>query len=54
MLKGGFEGLGGAWQKLFDWCGAEKLELAGLNREVYGAPAADPAQQETHLYAKLA
>ena len=54
VLKGSFEGLGGAWQTLFDWCGAEKLQLAGLNWEVYGAPAADPAQQETYLYAKLA
>ena len=54
VLKGSFEGLGGAWQKLFEWCGAEKLQLAGLNWEVYGAPAADPAQQETYLYAKLA
>jgi effector-binding domain-containing protein len=54
VLKGGFEGLGGAWQKLFEWCAVEKLALAGLNWEVYGAPAADPAQQETYLYAKLA
>ncbi len=45
VLKGGFEGLGGAWQKLFEWCAVEKLTLAGLNWEVYGAPAADPAQR---------
>lgn len=54
VLKGSFEGLGAAWQKLFEWCAAEKLQLAGLNWEVYGAPASDPAQQETYLYAKLA
>lgn len=53
VLKGSFEGLGGAWQTLFEWCGAEKLQLAGLNWEVYGASAADPTQQETYLYAKL-
>jgi len=54
VLKGPFDGLPVAWQKLFEWCGAEKLQLAGVNWEVYGAPAADPAQQETYLYAKLA
>ncbi len=32
----------------------QKLPLAGVNWEVYGAPATDPAKQETYLYAKLA
>ena len=54
VLKGSFAGLGGAWQKLFEWCGAEKLQLAGLNWEVYGPTGADDSKQETYLYAKLA
>ncbi len=54
VLKGGFEGLPGGWQRLFEWCAAQKLQLAGVNWEVYGATPADPAKQETYLYAKLA
>ena len=54
VLRGPFDGMGGAWQTLFEWCGAEKLQLAGVNWEVYGPTSADPAKQETYLYAKLA
>jgi hypothetical protein len=54
LLKGTFDGLPDAWKTLFDWCVAEKLKLAGANWEVYGAPAKNPAQQETSLYALLA
>jgi effector-binding domain-containing protein len=54
VLTGSFEGLGGAWKTLFDWCAAEKLALAGTNWEVYGATPDDPAKQQTFLYALLA
>lgn len=54
VLKGSFEGLGGAWGALFDWCAAQKLPLAGINWEVYGPTPADESKQETYLYAKLA
>ena len=33
QLKGPFDGMPGAWQTLFAWCQAEKLELAGINWE---------------------
>ncbi len=54
VLKGSFEGLGGAWGVLFKWCEAQKLPLAGINWEVYGPTSADESKQETYLYAKLA
>lgn len=54
VLKGSFEGLGGAWGALFEWCAAQKLPLAGVNWEVYGPTTADQSRQETYLYAKLA
>jgi hypothetical protein len=45
----------GAWQILFDWCTAEKLELAGINWEIYMPwGGVDPAKLETDLYALLA
>ena len=47
-LGGSFEGLPGAWQTLFDWCAVQKLALAGINWEVYGA------EQDAELYALLA
>ena len=34
QLKGPFDGMPGAWQTLFAWCQAEKLELAGINWEI--------------------
>jgi len=54
VMVGPFDGMGAAWQTLFDWCQAEKLKPAGINWEVYGPTAADPAKQETYLYALLA
>ena len=54
VMVGSFDGMGAAWQKLFEWCQAEKLKPAGINWEVYGPTAADPAKQETYLYALLA
>ena len=55
QLKGPFDGMPGAWQTLFAWCQAEKLELAGINWEIYMPwQGVDPAQLETDLYALLA
>jgi len=54
VMVGPFDGMGAAWQKLFDWVQAEKLKPAGINWEVYGPTPSDPAQQETYLYALLA
>ena len=55
QLKGPFDGMPGAWQTLFDWCKAEKLELAGINWEIYLPwQGVDPAKLETDLYAFLA
>jgi hypothetical protein len=53
-MVGPFDGMGAAWQELFEWCQAEKLKPAGINWEVYGLTPADPAKQETYLYALLA
>jgi effector-binding domain-containing protein len=47
-LKGSFEGLPGAWQTLFEWCGREGLKPSGINWEIYGA------EQDADLYALLA
>ena len=55
QLKGPFDGMPGAWQTLFAWCQAEKLELAGINWEIYMLwQGVDPAKLETDLYALLA
>jgi effector-binding domain-containing protein len=55
LLKGPFDGMPGAWQTLFDWCKAEKLDLAGINWEIYMPwEGVDPAKLETDLYALLA
>ena len=54
-LKGPFDGMPGAWQTLFDWCKDQKLELAGINWEIYMPwEGVDPAKLETDLYALLA
>jgi effector-binding domain-containing protein len=54
QLKGPFDGMPGAWQTLFAWCQAEKLELAGINWEIYMPwQGVDPARLETDLYALL-
>jgi effector-binding domain-containing protein len=55
QLKGPFDGMPGAWQTLFAWCQAEKIELAGINWEIYMPwEGVDPARLETDLYALLA
>ena len=55
QLKGPFDGMPGAWQALFAWCQAEKLELSGINWEIYMPwQGVDPAKLETDLYALLA
>ena len=55
QLKGPFDGMPDAWQTLFGWCKAEKLELAGINWEIYMPwQGVDPAKLETDLYALLA
>src|SRR3954470_7646428 len=36
VMVGPFDGMGAAWQTLFDWVQAEKLRTAGINWEVYG------------------
>lgn len=54
LLRGSFEGLPGAWQTLFGWCKAEKLDLAGINWEIYDGPHDEPARQSSALYALLA
>jgi effector-binding domain-containing protein len=53
-MVGPFDGMGAAWQTVFEWIQAEKLRPAGINWEIYGPTAADPARQETNLYALLA
>ena len=48
------DGMPGAWQTLFDWCKAERLDLAGINWEIYMPwEGVDPAKLETDLYALL-
>jgi hypothetical protein len=54
VMTGPFDGMGAAWQTLFEWIQAEKLQPAGVNWEVYSPAPADPSRQETHLYALLA
>lgn len=55
QLKGPFDGMPAAWQRLFAWCASEKLELAGINWEIYMPwRGVDPAKLETDLYALLA
>jgi effector-binding domain-containing protein len=46
-MAGGFENLPHAWETLFRWVQAEKLEAAGINWEIYGAT------QGAELYALL-
>jgi len=55
QLKGPFDGMPGAWQTLFAWCAAEKVELTGINWEIYMPwEGVEPARLETDLYALLA
>jgi effector-binding domain-containing protein len=53
-LTGGFEALPNAWQHLFASCSAQKLELAGVNWEVYTEAEAGSGKTQTDLYALLA
>jgi effector-binding domain-containing protein len=53
-LTGGYEALPNAWQHLFASCKAQKLELAGLNWEVYTEAEAGSGAAQTDLYALLA
>jgi effector-binding domain-containing protein len=52
QLTGSFEALPNAWQYLFESCKAQKLELVGMNWEVYAEAGSGAAQ--TDLYALLA
>jgi effector-binding domain-containing protein len=54
VLVGPFEQLPQAWPALFAWCASEGLEREGTFWQVYGPSTADPARQETTLYALLA
>jgi uncharacterized protein YndB with AHSA1/START domain/effector-binding domain-containing protein len=54
VLVGSFDQLPQAWSQLFDWCASQGLKLEGAFWQVYGPTAADPATQETTLYALLA
>jgi len=54
VLVGPFDRLPAGWQTVFEWCAKEKLNLAGVNWQIYGERATDPAQQQTFLYALLA
>jgi effector-binding domain-containing protein len=54
VLVGSFDQLPQAWPALFSWCASEGLKREGTFWQVYGPTAADPARQETTLYALLA
>ena len=54
VLVGPFEQLPQAWPALFAWCASQGLKLEGAFWQVYGPTPADPAEQETTLYALLA
>jgi uncharacterized protein YndB with AHSA1/START domain len=54
VLIGPFDQLPQAWPALFTWCDSQRLRLEGAFWQVYGPTAADPAEQETILYALLA
>jgi effector-binding domain-containing protein len=54
VLIGPFDQLPQAWPALFSWCAAQGLKREGAFWQIYGPIAADPAKQETTLYALLA
>jgi effector-binding domain-containing protein len=54
VLVGSFDQLPQAWPALFSWCASEGLKREGAFWQIYGPTAADPAKQETILYALLA
>lgn len=53
VMRGSPEGLPGAWRTLFGWCAQQKLQLNGLNLEIYRFLDEDRSIQETALYALL-
>lgn len=53
-LRGGYEKLPGAWQRLFGACAAEGIATAGLNWEIYAPEDAGPEEAGADLYALLA
>src|SRR5689334_8851690 len=54
VLVGPFDRLPAGWQTLFQWSAKQKFKLAGVNWQIYDERAADPAQQQTFLYALMA
>jgi hypothetical protein len=53
LLVGPYAGIPAGWQRLFAWCTAEQLALAGINWQVYEGGDADSASARTALYALL-
>jgi effector-binding domain-containing protein len=54
LLTGPYDGIPGAWNRLFAWCTAERLTLAGVNWQIYEDESDDPAKLTTSMYALLA
>jgi hypothetical protein len=54
LLTGPYDGIPGAWNRLFAWCSGERLTLAGTNWQIYEDESDDPAELTTSLYALLA
>ncbi|MFL5093452.1 MAG: GyrI-like domain-containing protein, partial [Xanthobacteraceae bacterium] len=54
LLTGPYDGIPGAWNRLFAWCAGERLTLAGTNWQIYGDENDDPAKLTTALHALLA
>jgi effector-binding domain-containing protein len=54
LLTGPYDGIPGAWNRLFAWCAGERLTLAGANWQIYGDENDDPAKFTTSLHALLA
>ncbi|MFL5049309.1 MAG: GyrI-like domain-containing protein [Xanthobacteraceae bacterium] len=54
LLTGPYDGIPGAWNRLFAWCAGERLTLAGTNWQIYGDENDDPAKLTTSMYAPLA
>ena len=52
-LRGPYNGLAAAWQRLFEDCKALACEVTGLNSEVYALPGTAPEECGTDLYALL-
>jgi GyrI-like small molecule binding protein len=53
LLVGPYAGIPAGWQRLFAWCAAEQLALAGINWQVYEGGDKDTATARTALYALL-